>query len=346
MALRNTYGFGLIGCGLISDTHIEAIRRIPEARLVAVCDVVEAKARQKGEQHGAAWHTDLHELVARDDVQVVNVVTPSGLHHEAGIAAAQAGKHVICTKPIDVTLEAIDALIAACAEHGVKLAATHQFRAFPVYLRTKQALDEGRLGKPLYANAFVPWFRTQAYYDNGWHGTRRLDGGGALMNQSIHWIDLLLWMMGEAESVAGMADQLAHRMETEDYGAAVVRFKRGAYGLIQGTTCTHRGMPCRFEVHGTKGNVVTVADRLRLWDVEGEPPEEHAVAGAVTGAGDPAAGLADAVNAHVEQIRDVLLAIEEGREPILNGREARRAVELILAIYESSETGRVVRLPL
>ncbi len=346
MALQNTYGFGVIGCGLISDTHIEAIRRIPEARLVAVCDVVEAKAKHKGEKCGVDWYTDAADLLARGDVDVVNVVTPSGHHHEAAIAAARAGKHVICTKPIDVTLEAIDAMIAACDEHHVKLAATHQLRAFPVYARTKEALDEGRLGEPLYANAFVPWFRKQEYYDDGWHGTWKLDGGGALMNQSIHWIDVLVWMLGDVESVAGTAETLDHRMETEDYGAAVVRFRNGRHGLIQGTTCTYKGMPSRFEVHGTKGNVIIVADRLRLWQVKGEAMEEHDVGSAVTGAADPAAGLADAVNAHVEQITDVLASIEAGREPRLDGREARRAVELILAIYQSSRTGEVVRLPL
>jgi len=346
MPLKGRYGFGIIGCGVISETHIEAMRRIPEAELVAVCDAVEQRARHKAEKYGAAAYTDHREMLKRDDVHVVNVLTPSGLHHLAGIEAARAGKHVICTKPIDVTLEAIDALIAACQENGVKLAATHQCRSFPAYVRLKQAAEDGRLGKLLYGNVFVPWFRTQEYYDDGWHGTWKLDGGGALMNQSIHWIDLLLWLLGDVRSVFGKVDTVAHRMETEDLGSALVTFKSGSYGLIQGSTCTYQGLPTRLELHGTKGNVIVVADEIRLWQVEGEPREDRPPSHRATGAADPRSGLSEAVGAHVEQIRDVLEAIEEGREPKLNGREARRAVEVILAIYKSSQTGEEVTLPL
>ncbi|MFQ5810313.1 MAG: Gfo/Idh/MocA family protein [Armatimonadota bacterium] len=345
MATQQRYGFGVIGCGVISGVHTSAIEQIPEAKLVAVCDMDEEKAKSTAEQHGVDWHTDMDEMLARDDIHVVNILTWSGHHHVAGVAAAEAGKHVICTKPIDITLEAIDSLIAACDENNVKLAATHQLRSDAAYRRMKQAVDEGRLGKLLYGNAFIPWYRSQEYYDDAWHGTRRWDGG-ALMNQSIHWIDVLLWIMGRVASVCGYVDALAHRIEVEDIGTAALKFENGAHGLIQGTTLTYHGMPTRIEIHGTKGNAVAVADGITLWDVEGEEVEAGEAPDDPTGAADPTSGLELAVDAHVDQISDVLRAIEEDRAPMIDGPEARRAVEVILAIYKTGETGEPVTLPL
>ncbi len=341
-----TYGFGIVGCGVIAPTHAEAISRLDNARLVAVCDMNEEAARSFGTEWNCDYVTDVADLVARDDIDVCNILVPSGLHAKLGIQAAQAGKHVICTKPIDITLEAIDALIAAGEENGVKIGATHQFRGFPVYERIKQAVEEGRFGELLYGNAFVPWYRSDEYYARGWQGTKALDGGGALMNQSVHYIDLLLWIMGEVASVCGFADNLAHDIEVEDCGTAALKFTNGAQGLIQGTTCTYQGQPARLEIHGTKGNVMVVADEIALWEVEGDERVFNPEAGMVmTGASDPKGGMQEsAVVAHVKEIGDMLAAIEEDREPVLNAREARRAVEVILAIYESSEKGEVVRL--
>jgi UDP-N-acetyl-2-amino-2-deoxyglucuronate dehydrogenase len=342
---RQPLGFGVIGCGVISDIHIAAIEAIPAARLVAVCDTREAAAKAKAETHGCDYHLSYADLLARDDIDIVNIVVPSGLHAKIGIDAANAGRHVICTKPIDITLEAIDALIAAGDANGVKIAATHQLRSYPVYVRIKEALESGRLGRPLYASAFVPWFRSDQYYSDGWHGTRRLDGGGALMNQSIHYIDLLLFIMGRVAKVAGFAATLGHEtIEVEDCASAAILFANGAQGLIQGTTCTYLGKPARLEIHGTKGNVLVEGDDLRLWEVEGEPTERIAEHATITSSADPRAGLERGIGAHIEQIRDVIDAIREDREPKLSGREARRAVELILAIYHSSETGGVVEL--
>jgi predicted dehydrogenase len=187
-----TYGFAVIGCGVISDTHIRAIQSLPNARLLAVCDTVAERAEAKAAQYGVESCTDYAALLRREDLDVVNIVVPSGLHAELGIQAARAGKHVITTKPIDVTLEKIDALLAAGRENGVKIAATHQFRSYPVFLRAYEAIREGRLGELYWGTATVPWSRSAEYYARGWQGTRALDGGGALMNQSIHYIDLLL----------------------------------------------------------------------------------------------------------------------------------------------------------
>ncbi len=345
---KSCYGFGVIGCGAVSDTHIQAIKQIEKAALVAVCDVREEAARAKADQYGCAYYTDVAELLARDDIDIVNIVVPSGLHAKIGIQAAEAGKHVITTKPIDITLENIDRLIEACRSNGVKLATTHQLRSYPLYKRIKAAVSEGRLGDLLYGSCFIPWFRSRDYYGGGrWQGTKAMDGGGALMNQGIHFVDLLLWMMGPVKAVAGFADHLYHDIEVEDIGTGVLKFANGAHGIIQGTTCTYVGLPARLELHGTKGNIyATGDDTIQLWQIEGEeeiygPGFTEAKGGAST----PDAGnVGPAVTAHVEQISDVIAAIEEDREPTINGPEARRAVQVILALYESSETGQVIHL--
>ncbi|MGD9496713.1 MAG: Gfo/Idh/MocA family protein [Armatimonadota bacterium] len=340
-----TYGFGIVGCGVIAPTHAEAIRRLENAELRGVCDLNEAAAKTLAAEYGAEAYTDLAQMLQRDDIHVVNILTPSGLHAKLGIQCADAGKHVICTKPIDITLEAIDALIAAGERNEVKIAATHQNRSYPVYEKIKSYVDTGRLGEMLYGSAFVPWYRSDEYYSDGWHGTKALDGGGALINQSIHYIDLLIWYLGAVDRIFGFADALAHDIETEDMGTAVLKFVGGQHGIIQGSTCTYGGMPARLELHGTKGNVITVGDDIALWDVEGDERIEDPLAGRKGGAADPKAGMPEqAVVSHVKQIGDVLAAIEQGREPVLDGREARRAVEVILAIYRSSETGQVVTL--
>lgn len=342
------YGFGVVGCGVISDTHLDAMKLLPNAEIIAVCDTREEAARAKAEKYGCDYYTDLAEMLKRDDLHVCNVVVPSGLHAKLGIQCAEAGKHVICTKPIDITLERIDSLIAAAARNNVLVGATHQSRNYPVYKRVKEAVEQGRLGKLLYGNAIVPWYRSEEYYSDGWHGTKALDGGGALINQGIHYIDLLLWIIGNPTHVCGFADNLGHQsIEVEDCANAAMRFESGAHGVIQGTTCTYKGHPHRLEIHGMTGNVVIVGDEVQLWEVEGEETESNPSAGRAGGSSDPKQGMqGDAVQAHVEQIGDLLAAIEEGRQPALNGQEARRAVELILAIYKASETRQVVQLPL
>ena len=341
----HSLGVGVIGCGVISDTHLAAIEGVSDAHLVAVCDKNEAAARAKAEQAGCDFHLDHLEMFQRDDIHIIDIIVPSGLHAKLGIDAANAGKHVICTKPIDISLEAIDSLIEAGDRNDVKIAATHQLRSYPIYMRAQQAMAEGRLGRPTYANAVVPWFRSDDYYSNGWHGTKALDGGGALINQSIHYIDLLLFIMGRAAKVAGFAATLGHsEIEVEDMASAAVLFGSGAQATIQGSTCTYKGRSARLEIHGTRGNVHFEADEIRLWDVEGERIEEATGPVDVTASADPEAGLERGVQAHTDQIADVVAAVREGRDPKLSGREARRAVELILAIYESSETGRVIEL--
>jgi UDP-N-acetyl-2-amino-2-deoxyglucuronate dehydrogenase len=349
--MSKTYGVGLIGCGSISSVHFEALNRVPNVRLVATCDVIEQRARDSATKYGAeAFTTDMNELLARDDIDYVHITTPSSHHHVASIAASQAGKHSFVTKPMDVTLANMDAMIAAAEAAGVVLAAVHQFRTYGSYSALRTAIEQGRLGTLYYGNAFVPWWREQSYYTDHWQGTWEYDGGGALMNQSVHWVDLLLWMMGEVQSVGGYAATMAHDMETEDIGSAAIQFRSGAQGVLQGTTCTYKGLPTRLSVHGSQGNVIIEADKITHWDVAGEEGPNEAGAssgpGSETSASDPRAGLGDAVGAHALQIEAFLAAIEGRGEPVVPAAEARRAVEFNLAVYQSQRTGCKVTLPL
>jgi predicted dehydrogenase len=345
--VNKTYGIGLVGCGVISPVHLEAIGQVANARLVATCDVIPQRAQAAADKYGAqAAYTDFADLLARDDIDIVHVTTPSSHHHVVSIAASEAGKHSFVTKPIDISLAGIDAMIGAAEANGVKLAAVHQFRAYDSYRALRGAIEEGRLGTLHYGNAFVPWWREQSYYTDRWQGTWEFDGGGAMMNQSVHWVDLLLWMMGDVECVAGYAATRAHEMETEDLGTAALRFTSGAHGVLQGTTLTYKGLPTRLEVHGSRGNVVIEGDRITLWDVEGEQSLVEGARASATSAADPRAGLGDAVGAHRVQLEALIAWIEGRGLPLVDGLEARRAVELNLAIYRSQRTATVVKLPL
>lgn len=340
------HGFALIGLGAVSGLHADAIQRLPNAVLRAVCDINESRARAVAAERGCDWATDHRALLDRSDITAVDITTWSGLHGPIGAEFARAGKHVITTKPIDVRLEVIDELIETCDANRVKLAAVHQSRALEPYRRLKEAIEQGRLGRILMGHAYCKWLRTQAYYDSSaWRGTYELDGGGCLMNQGIHYVDLLLWYLGQPVTVAGHTATLCRDIEVEDSATASLRFASGALGSIEGATCLYQGQPARVEVHGERGNVSIAGDEIVLWDVEGEETIHHPP-GAIDGSSDPAGGMVNALDAHIAQIGDFLRAIDEDREPELSGREARRAVEVILAVYRSSRTGQVVPLPL
>ena len=221
--------FGLIGCGRVAPRHAESLLSLPGARLVAVADVRETRADRFAAQYHAAAHTDYRALIARQDVDVVNICTPSGLHAQMAIEAMQAGKHVIVEKPIALTLDDADRMIGAARVYGVKLCVVLQNRYNPPMQDLKQVIESGMLGRLLLGNATVRWYRPQEYYEDGWHGTWAMDGG-ALMNQSIHHIDALQWLLGRPESVFAYSATLAHRMEAEDIGVASIRFHGGTLG--------------------------------------------------------------------------------------------------------------------
>ncbi len=343
-----TVGFGIIGCGMISKFHAKAIADIPGAQLVACYNRTADKAEALAGEFGGDVYTDLEQMLQRDDLQVVTICSPSGAHAEPCLAAASAGKHVIVEKPLDVTLERCDAMIQACEQAGVKLATIFPSRFHESSRLMKQAVDEGRFGQLTLGDAYVKWFRTQEYYDSGaWRGTWELDGGGALMNQAIHSVDLLLWMMGPAREVTAHVATLAHeRIEVEDVAAATVRFANGALGVIEATTAGYPGSLKKIELTGSQGTAILEEEDIIKWEFAESRSDDEQLRERMLGKTETGGGAADPAAighwAHTQLFLDFLEAIEQDRPPIIDGHEGRKSVELILAIYESAKTGRAV----
>lgn len=334
--------FSIIGTGSVASKHAEAINSLDGARLVAVCSSSEARAREAEQVFGVPAYSDYREMLAREDIQIVNICTESGRHLEPALAAAEAGKHVLCEKPLEVTLERADRMIAACREAGVKLGCIFQNRFGDDYRRLKAAVREGVFGRLHLANAYIKWHRDDRYYDNShWRGTLRGDGGGALINQSIHTIDLLQDLVGEVESIFGKVKTVAHDIEGEDLGVAMLTFKNGALGTIEGATVAYPGYPERMEIFGTQGSAVLEAGKIVAWKVKGAAEEGQAGGAPSSGAADP---TAIGYELHRRQIEDMLKAVREDHEPLVNGEEGRKALALVRGIYRSSEEGKEVRL--
>jgi UDP-N-acetyl-2-amino-2-deoxyglucuronate dehydrogenase len=336
-----TRGFGIVGAGIIAAVHADAIALLPGARLAAVTDVAAGAARDFAAARGCAVEPSLDDLLARRDVDVVCACVPSGLHAEVGVRAAKAGKHLVVEKPIDVTLEAADRLIAAARQAGVALTVMSQHRFDPGVTELRRLIDDGALGRLVLGEASTKWYRTRAYYDSApWRGTWAMDGG-ALLNQGVHYVDLLRWCMGPATQVSAVCTTQAHDIEVEDTALAIVRFASGAVGTITATTAAFPGFPQRLEITGTEGTV-TVEDgrlaRVALRDAAGTGQSAGQAAGA---AADP--GALDAA-VHAAQLADLLAAVDEDREPAVSGQDGRDALEIVRAVYESSRTGRPVRL--
>ena len=320
--------FGVVGLGMGHNRAV-LISRTPGARLVAVCDLDEARCRRTAAATGCAWTQDYKELLARDDIDVIQVMVPSGMHARFGIEAARAGKHVVTTKPIEVTLEAADRLIAACREAGVMLAVDFEYRYIPAVAKVKRAIDAGAFGKLVLGEVSLKWYRSQAYYDaSGWRGTWKYDGGGSLMNQTVHDIDVLLWWMGRPRWVVGHTSINTHKIETEDLGMAMIEFENGAKGRILGTTTHPVQRPVVKEVHGDKLGASIVGDELTWFVPEGASAPDI-----------PYDGPANIVE-------DVVGALNEGRDPLVTGEEGRRSLELITAIYRSAAERRPVEFPI
>jgi len=353
------YGWGIVGCGVIAPTHARAVAALPNAHLVAVTDVDQGKAKALADSHGAAWDAGLGALLARPDIDVVSVCVPSGLHAEVGVQAAQAGKHLVIEKPIDVTVAAADRLLGAAAEAGVELTVISQHRFDAGVRRLRELIQAGRLGRLTLGEAAVKWYRSQDYYDSGdWRGTWALDGGGALMNQGIHYLDLLCWMMGPVAEVTALCATQAHEVEVEDVALALLRFQSGAVGLVQAATAVYPGFPERLEISGTGGTVVVEAGAVRSSELADERGEVGAYGAAAstaapvvgtpvvatpvpgaTAAADPAA-VAD--EAHRAQLADFLAALDHGGEPLVTGEQARADLAVIRAVYDSARLGRPV----
>src|SRR5580704_15017548 len=342
-----TRGFGIVGTGVIAAMHADAIATLPGARLVAVTDVATRAATAFVEARGGVAEPDLDALLARGDVDVVCVCVPSGLHAEIGVRAAKAGKHLVVEKPIDVTLEAADRLIEAARTAGVALTVISQHRFDPGLIELKRLIGEGALGRLVLGEASTKWYRTQGYYDSaGWRGSWAMDGG-SLMNQGVHYVDLLRWCMGPVAEVTAVCTTQAHQIEAEDTALAIVRFGSGAVGTILSSTAAFPGFPQRLEVTGTGGTVIVEDGQMVRRALAGDAdPKTPAAPTAPADAGLSAAEDPGAVNvaSHAAQLADLLDAVDAGREPAVTGQSGRAALEIVLAVYESSRTGRPVAL--
>lgn len=354
--------FAIVGCGTIAPTHAEALAALPagEAQLVACCDSIPERAAMFAKRFDIKAQS-LDEILADPAIDALSVCTPSGLHAEIGVPALLAGKHVVVEKPMDITLDACDHLIAAQKQSGKALAVISQHRFDPASVSVKQAIDDGSLGPLVLADARIPWYRTQEYYDSGdWRGTWALDGGGCLMNQGVHTVDLLRWFCGPARSIYAQMRTAAHeRIEVEDVISATLTFENGAIATLMASTAAYPGFAARIAVHGANGSAVIEGDRLQILAIKGRESlagedatahalqiaqggtrsaTEHAVA--MSAAADPSAVWGDA---HRAQLQDFINCARSGGTSVVDGVEGRKAVEMVLGVYEAARLGRAVQ---
>ena len=347
---------GIVGCGMIAEYHARALNEIEGVRVAAAYsrnpDNGAKIAGIAGVKGVCPVYDDLDAMLAQPDLDVVCVCTPSGAHLEPAVAAARAGKHVIVEKPLEITLARCDAIIRACDDAGVRLCTIFPSRFGAANLRLKEAIDLGRFGRLTLGDTHVKWWRSQDYYDSGgWRGTWDLDGGGALMNQAIHNVDLIQWLMGPVAAVSALTATLAHeRIEVEDTAVACLRFRSGALGVIEAATSAYPGLSKRVEIHGDRGSARVEQDDVTLWDFQEKVPSDNEVLAAMAADSGGNSGASDPRGidheGHRRQLADFLAAIDESRAPLIDGREGRKAVEIIRAIYLSAQAGRVVTLPL
>jgi len=341
----------IVGSGGIGAHHAKCYQSTKEIRLAAVMDIVPEKAEKLGTQYNVPWFTDLRKLLCRKDIDFIDVCVPSGNHGDVAIAAARAHKHCICEKPLDVTPQRCDQIIRAFQKSGTVLGGIYQHRFADDVLRGRAAIQAGRMGRITLALCSTPWWRTQEYYDSGdWRGTWKLDGGGTMMNQSIHAIDLLLYMIGPITSVIARTALLAHeRVEIEDVAVATVEFACGALGVIMGTTAAFPGDAVRHEIMGTQGTFYLHDDKAVLWKLKDEIESQKDAAPAATqiaGTGASSDPMALSSDIFVRTIDNVAHAARTGTPPVVTGEEHKKAVEVICAIYKSAQTGKPVALPL
>jgi predicted dehydrogenase len=337
--------FGIIGAGMIGRFHAKAITDMTGGTLHSVFDLNLERAEALAADFGAKAYSDMDAFLADENLDIVTVGTPSGAHLDPTLAALNAGKHAIVEKPLEVTTERIDQLMDAAQKSGKTLAAVLNRRFHPGMDAFKKASTEGRFGTLASASAYIKWYRDQAYYDSaGWRGTWALDGGGALMNQSIHTVDALLYLAGPVKRVTANTALLAHeRIEVEDHCVALLEFENGARGVIEASTCTWSkdGHPARVQLSGTEGSVFLADEAFESWDFQNEQPEDEEIRATLMKGQEAGLGANDpsAINTyqHQRNFEEVVTAIHEGREPTTSANESRKAVELIQAIYESAK---------
>lgn len=335
--MSTSFKVGISGAGVIGHIHANALAPLEEATLVAVAEPREEAGKAFAEEHGCAWYPTLDAMLEQADLDVVAVATPSGLHPEQVAQAARAGKHVITEKPMAITDEGATMMIDACEQAGVQLAVIFQSRLSSDVVKVRRALEKGVFGRPVLANGAMYWYRGDDYYaaNGGWRGTWDLDGGGALMNQAIHTVDLLQWLMGGVESIKAHTATLVRDIQTEDTAAATFRFANGALGTMTATTCYKDSAPVRIEIIGTKGRVTLENITITHWEGEEEASDDLLTDEDRELVGDWEPNEAFGVG-HRRQLRKIFQDLAAGVQPPVPGNEARVAVDTILGIYESA----------
>lgn len=336
--------FGIIGGGMIAETHVKAIQEMEGGMLHAIYARNSEKAAQLGKQYSCASYSDLQLFLADKNIDVVTIATPSGAHLEPAIAAARAKKHIVCEKPLEVTTARIKEMIKAANEEEVILSGIFNRRFNPAVEQLKLAVENGRFGTLALCDAQIKWYRTQAYYDSGkWRGTLALDGGGALMNQGIHTIDLLLYLVGNVRRLSASMALLTHQnIEVEDTAVAILEFENGARGTIQGSTScwSSTGHPAEIQICGSHGSVFLSDESFRVWDFKEKAVQDDYVFNNLLkttqrglGANDP-----KAINhlGHQRNFENVVTSIHQQKAPLITGEEAMKSVQLIEAIYQSA----------
>lgn len=355
--------FGIVGCGAIGPTHAGALAQIPDVQLIAVADINPQRAKAMADKFSVSRiYGDQSELIADPSVDVVCLCTPSGIHGQGAVAALHAGKHVVVEKPMEISTAACDRMIAAQRETRNLLTVISQHRFDPASIAVKELIQSGKLGRIILATADVKWWRTQKYYDEGdWRGTWALDGGGAVMNQGIHTIDLLQWFAGEVETVYAQVRTAAHeRIEVEDAAVAALTFKNGAIATYVASTAAFEGLPVRVDIFGTEGTAIIEGDSIKQIKLKngesctGETAAAHAVSVASGGTASVTNQAADRPSpekqgtvwgdSHRAQLEDFAAALRIGGQPKIDGPAGREAVQIIQAIYESARSGRAIRL--
>ena len=343
--------FGVVGLGM-GASHCRAIESAKGAKLIAACDIDEERLNKAVEQYGIKGYKDYDDMLKDDEIDVINVCVPSGMHVDLAIPAIEAGKNIIVEKPVDIKVEKINKLIEVGTKAGVKMSGIFQSRTTPMYKRMKEAIDTGRLGKLAGVHGILPWYRAQSYYEGlhgSWKGTWDMDGGGSLMNQGVHTVDLLQWLAGRVKSVFGSFGIYGHEIQAEDKAAAMLKFENGALGTLTTTTCAYPGLSQIAIIHGEKGSLAWGEGHLKSWRIQGEQEKEEEAEmlslygpkekRGETTSSDP---MAVGSSGHVGMVEDMVQSILEDREPYITIESAKHAVEIVNAIYESGRTEKEV----
>ncbi len=348
--MNKIIGFGIIGLGSVAQVHVKAIESLENAKFVAGYHKNIEKAEAFCKPRKAIGYDNLDAFLANKEIDIVSIATPSGAHLEVALASIRAKKHVIIEKPMEISKERCELLIKEAENYNVMLAGIFQSRCYESSLLVKKAIEEGRFGKLTMVDAQVKWYRSQEYYDsNPWRGTWAMDGGGALMNQSIHAIDLLQWLVGPIEELFAYTATLAHeRIEVEDTAVATVKFKNGALGVIEGTTAAYPGFFKKLELCGTEGSVILEEESLKAWSFKRETAEDGVIREKHSNCVNSSGGATDpkAINfkGHALVFKDMVDSLLSNRSPMVDGKEAKKAVEIIEAIYKSAKEHCAVKL--